>query len=133
MSRLILTDVQHDQRVRVEDHHVSHALRQIELRRDFEVFRLVTFADDFDHRFRNELDRFLFLVRLATKDGNVRALQLAVWKTNVHVGGMDAPAFAIFRFRRWRDTFDCGADAVNGLLVFIDRLRFTNRQPSDNF
>jgi hypothetical protein len=61
----------------IKHHHVLDSLRQIKIRREFEVFSLVAFADDLHNDLWYEANRFaLFLLgRLFTKNGDVWSLQ----------------------------------------------------------
>lgn len=63
------------QRIWIINDYILYALREVEPRPNFKVFGLVALAYYFDHRTGNQSYRFLFFIRVAAKDGDVRALE----------------------------------------------------------
>jgi hypothetical protein len=81
----IPTHVQNQQRIRVEHDHIFNALRKVELRPNLKVFSLIPFANHFNYCLRHELNSFLFLFRLPTKNRDVWPLQRAIGETDINV------------------------------------------------
>lgn len=101
------------------------------MRANLKVFRFVPFADDFDHRFRDCFNRFVFFRRFLAENGNVWPLQRSVRETDVDIGDVYARTCRLLGSGRLL-ALDGRPNPVYGFLVPIERVRFPNGQSRDN-
>src|SRR5438128_2377584 len=82
----------HGPRAGINDDYVSHSLRKVELRIEFEVFVLVTRADYLDHGLWDEIQSLVLVGRFLAKYRYIGPLERPVCKAYIHIRQMSTCA-----------------------------------------
>src|SRR6266487_1113826 len=89
------TNVEHNERVRIKHHHVLYPLRQVEPWANLQILGFIALADHFYHRLGDQQDCLFFLIGLAAKNGDIRALQRTIREADVDIRRVDTSAVCL--------------------------------------